>query len=351
MLENHEPNDHEEERLALKSVRSVSTPFVIIAGFGFLLAFIILVVAVDSPRIYAKESTDPTVSEENTVSGEDAAEKREALQGHWAENALNTVATWGGIHESAWEKLDPEREITRAEFIYMLLKAKGVAPVKATLGQHFSDVPTDAWYAAYVETAYQMGIANGTDHNGQTVFMPEQSVTRQEMATFLVRAVGEQGQLESWYQSGFAYAVEREWIQGYSDRTLKPNRPTKIGEAASLIRTVFAPQRKSQKTKTVDGVPVRYTQEMTVETTAYNQDEPGLSNRTATGMYVRKGVVAVDPNLISFGTHLYIEGYGYAVAADKGSAVKQQHIDVYVPTLQEALQHGRQHDVRAFILD
>lgn len=50
--------------------------------------------------------------------------------------------------------------------------------------------------------------------------------------------------------------------------------------------------------------------------------------------------IAVDPKIIPMGTKLYVEGYGYAIAADKGSAVKGNYIDVYFNTRKEALDWG-----------
>lgn len=40
------------------------------------------------------------------------------------------------------------------------------------------------------------------------------------------------------------------------------------------------------------------------------------------------GIVAVDPTVIKIGTKLYVPGYGYAVAADTGGAIKGSVIDV-----------------------
>jgi 3D (Asp-Asp-Asp) domain-containing protein len=53
--------------------------------------------------------------------------------------------------------------------------------------------------------------------------------------------------------------------------------------------------------------------------------------RTATGVLVTYGVVAVDPNVIPLGTKMFIPGYGYAVAADTGGAVKGYIIDLGYP--------------------
>ena len=50
--------------------------------------------------------------------------------------------------------------------------------------------------------------------------------------------------------------------------------------------------------------------------------------------------IAVDPNIIPMGTKLYVEGYGYAIAADKGSGVKGKFIDVFFNTREEAIKWG-----------
>ncbi|MGV8980891.1 3D domain-containing protein [Clostridium sp.] len=50
--------------------------------------------------------------------------------------------------------------------------------------------------------------------------------------------------------------------------------------------------------------------------------------------------IAVDPNVIPMGTKLYVEGYGYAIAADKGSGVKGKFIDVFFNTSEEASNWG-----------
>ncbi len=66
-----------------------------------------------------------------------------------------------------------------------------------------------------------------------------------------------------------------------------------------------------------------------------------LHGRTASGIPVRKGVVAVDPLLIPLGTRLLVPGYGRAVAADVGVAIKGRIIDLWMPTDAEARSWGR----------
>ena len=60
---------------------------------------------------------------------------------------------------------------------------------------------------------------------------------------------------------------------------------------------------------------------------------------TATGIPVTPGVVAVDPEVIPLGSTVIIDGQEY-LAADTGGAIKGNHVDIAVPTHQEALELG-----------
>lgn len=84
--------------------------------------------------------------------------------------------------------------------------------------------------------------------------------------------------------------------------------------------------------------------------TAYSAEDPGLSSHTATGALVRKGVAAVDPSVIPLGTHLFVPGYGEAVAADIGYGIRGNSIDLAFDTHAEAIAFGRQ-DVEVYIVE
>ena len=74
------------------------------------------------------------------------------------------------------------------------------------------------------------------------------------------------------------------------------------------------------------------------------------SGRTATGLKIGHGVVAVDPHYIPLGTRLYIEGYGNAVAADTGGSIKGNRIDLGHDSYRKAQAVGRR-SVTVHILD
>lgn len=89
---------------------------------------------------------------------------------------------------------------------------------------------------------------------------------------------------------------------------------------------------------------------VTVNATAYSAQDPGNSNRTASGTLVRHGVIAVDPSFIPLGTRVYIPDYGEAVAEDVGWGIQGNTIDVAFDTHDEALAFGRQ-TLDIYILD
>jgi cystine transport system substrate-binding protein len=75
---------------------------------------------------------------------------------------------------------------------------------------------------------------------------------------------------------------------------------------------------------------------ITVNSTGYS-----LSGRTATGIPVGWGVIAVDPSVIPLGTRVTVPGYGEGVAADTGSGVRGATIDLWFPSLAQARAWGR----------
>ncbi|WP_108672154.1 G5 and 3D domain-containing protein [Peribacillus acanthi] len=84
--------------------------------------------------------------------------------------------------------------------------------------------------------------------------------------------------------------------------------------------------------------------ELYVNSTAYTAHCNGCSGVTATGYNLKSNpsakVIAVDPSVIPLGTKVYVEGYGYAIAADTGSAIRGNKIDVFFSSKSQAYKWG-----------
>lgn len=71
-------------------------------------------------------------------------------------------------------------------------------------------------------------------------------------------------------------------------------------------------------------------------------------NNTASGTEPKAGrTIAVDPDVIPLGTHVMIDGHEY-VAEDTGGAVKDNVIDIFVDSEDEAIKKGRRYDVKVY---
>lgn len=71
-------------------------------------------------------------------------------------------------------------------------------------------------------------------------------------------------------------------------------------------------------------------------------------NKTATGTEPKAGrTIAVDPNVIPLGSHVLIDGHEY-VAEDTGGAVKENIIDIFVDSEEEAIEKGRWKNVKVY---
>ena len=95
------------------------------------------------------------------------------------------------------------------------------------------------------------------------------------------------------------------------------------------------------------GEVLTYKSAKTFTATAYTHTDPGCGTKTATGTTVRWGTVAVDPKVIPYGTKMFImtsDGsfiYGIGTAEDCGGAIKNNKIDLYMPTYSQCIQFGR----------
>lgn len=103
------------------------------------------------------------------------------------------------------------------------------------------------------------------------------------------------------------------------------------------------------------GNTVSYTKKLTGSSTAYYAAEGAI---TATGVPVYYGGVAVNPDVIPYGSKLYIVSsdgsmvYGYATAVDTGGALMSGYVlvDVFYPTYNQCVNWGRR-NVTVYVLD
>jgi 3D (Asp-Asp-Asp) domain-containing protein len=130
-------------------------------------------------------------------------------------------------------------------------------------------------------------------------------------------------------------------INSLKSDIIKPNQKIKLTGVKAAKATTKKTTKKTTPSRSNDTV----VKEFMVSTSAYTANCRGCSGVTTTGINLKKNpnvkVIAVDPRVIKLGTKVYVEGYGYAIAGDTGSAIKGKKIDIFMPNHTSALKWGR----------
>lgn len=148
-----------------------------------------------------------------------------------------------GMTES---EFSPETPVTRAMLVATLWRMAGSPP--AAVHMPFADVPADAYYTSAVRWAVEKGIACGMD---ETLFCPEQLVTREQTAAFLYRfaavdgcvtSVPDPAKLENftdppapWAAEAVCWALEAGVLHGMDNGRLEPAGSTTRAQLAVLL--------------------------------------------------------------------------------------------------------------------
>lgn len=121
-------------------------------------------------------------------------------------------------------------------------------------------------------------------------------------------------------------------IDNKTDNTVK-EEPQQIAQASRTSISSGSTVSRGATTRTLSMVATGYTD-------APEENYPYAGQPSYIGLPLARGIVAVDPNIIPMGTKLYIEGYGEAIAADQGGAIKGNRIDLFFDSKAEAYSWG-----------
>jgi 3D (Asp-Asp-Asp) domain-containing protein len=129
-----------------------------------------------------------------------------------------------------------------------------------------------------------------------------------------------------------------------ASRIVRPARETVVAEGISEFESSASIAKRG-----MDGTIRLATAALSMVATAYTANCYGCSGRAALGMRAGHGIVAVDPRVIRLGSHLYIPGYGHAIAGDTGGAIIGNRIDLGFESNSDALVFGRR-AIRVYVL-
>lgn len=178
------------------------------------------------------------------------------IAGHWGKPEIEALASRHMVMGTGAQRFEPDRTVSRAEFVAMMVRAFGSA-TRLTVDDTFQDVSDQDWFSGAVSTAVSLGLIEGF---GDGTFRPQASITRQQMAVILVRALSTAGgqslashdevlrelepfidrkDVHAWAQQDVALAVQAGLLQGKSENRLSPTEEATRAEVAAVLERWF----------------------------------------------------------------------------------------------------------------
>ncbi|WP_052487538.1 S-layer homology domain-containing protein [Gordoniibacillus kamchatkensis] len=179
----------------------------------------------------------------------------EDLAGHWARADVELLAGKLLLDGTTDHNFTPEREVTRAEFASMLVRALGL-PATANPASTFKDVDQSAWYAGSVGTAAKAGLINGFEDG---TFRPNERISREQMAVMAVRAqqfagkadapsgkqaagslpFADNSAISAWALPAVAQTWEAGIMNGIADNKFEPAQNANRAQAAVILKRLL----------------------------------------------------------------------------------------------------------------
>jgi len=165
----------------------------------------------------------------------------------WYQNSVSFIAARGITKGTGEGCFRPEDNLTRGEFLVLLMRAYDIAPEESAT-ENFEDAG-NTFYTGYLSAAKQLGISAGV---GENLFAPGKDITRQEMFKLLYHTLKVIGQLpegnagkeitdftdaediDAWARDAISVLIETGAIQG-TNSTLDPARAATRAEMSQIL--------------------------------------------------------------------------------------------------------------------
>ena len=168
------------------------------------------------------------------------------VTGHWALDSIRKVYDLGLMTGTKATRFSPDTALNRAMLVTILYRLEGSPAVSSA--SVYTDVATGTWYTDAVAWAAQHGITVGY---GNGKFGPKDDITREQMATILLRyaqyksydttasadlrAYNDAGSISAWALEALQWANGAGLISGRSSTLLAPAGSTTRAETAVIL--------------------------------------------------------------------------------------------------------------------
>ncbi|WP_171634651.1 S-layer homology domain-containing protein [Paenibacillus plantarum] len=164
----------------------------------------------------------------------------------WAQNSIEALAAREIVNGIESDRFAPNEQVTRAQFIQMLMNAFDLIEADATTS--FSDVNKDDWFFKAVASAQKLGIIQGYEDG---TFGANQPISRQDMAVMASRVItlaeielrtlinpvsfDDQLDIDSYAQEAVKSMQAAGIINGLVENRFAPDRNATRAQAAKII--------------------------------------------------------------------------------------------------------------------
>ncbi|WP_141503513.1 S-layer homology domain-containing protein [Paenibacillus luteus] len=173
---------------------------------------------------------------------------------HWAKADIELLASKLVINGVSETSFAPNNNITRAEFAALLVRSLGLS--LDTSSAAFADVKSSDWFAGAIGAAAEAKLVDGFDGNR---FKPNDTITREQMAVMVTRAIAaagitggastsqnetlskfkDQAAISSWAQAAVAEAMEANIITGLTSDTFAPSAKATRAQASVMLKRLM----------------------------------------------------------------------------------------------------------------
>lgn len=178
------------------------------------------------------------------------------IASHWSKADVELLANKLVVDGVTDTMFQPDRNITRAEFAALVVRALGLSSVSGT--SNFTDVSSSSWYANTVATAVRAGIIDGYEDN---TFRPNNQITREELAAMTIRALNYADVATNvsnpdtvlskfkdakdivWAQKEIAAAINAGLINGMTDDTIGSAGQATRAQSATILKRLLSTAR------------------------------------------------------------------------------------------------------------
>ncbi len=182
----------------------------------------------------------PKTTEDDSGKDQPKSDNFKDIENHWAKDYINELHAKGTVKGIDSEHFAPDRAISRAEFITLIMRTRGIG--EAQYNGDFSDVASDFWGAGFIAAALERGFIEKAQ-----MFRPNDAIKREEAAKLISlitqdmpRESGEisfadSEKISAWAVDYIKDCAQKGLIKGDNGGNVNPQSKMTRAEAVTVI--------------------------------------------------------------------------------------------------------------------